>query len=145
MKKIIILILAVSIFYNCDNTRTDGDEQLIEADHDDRQEYDQLRKEGDYYVLSGTARERKAAFEKAASELEEDINKLKDSTTDEAVIQKLDEVQEKIDQARKKAAETDELIAENKSERANEKIEEAREKLEEARETYDESLDEIGM
>lgn len=145
MKHLLILIITSSLILSCDNERKEVEDegQLIEADRDDKTEFNELRREGDYYTFTGEAPERKSAFEKAAISLEENVNKLKNSTTNNDVQDKLSEVNEKIQEAREKAAKADEKIAANNYEDANEVIEDAREKLEEAREKYNEVLNRI--
>ena len=97
MKKILILVFIVAGFYSCDRaTEAENDNVELEADKDDRQNYDDMNADGEYYSFTGTAPERKSSFDAAASQLSSDIQKLKASTTDDDVIEKLDEVQEKI-------------------------------------------------
>lgn len=146
MKKVIMLLMMASIIFSCDNAATEAENENteLEADRADRNEYNGLAKEGDdYYVFTGTAPEQKNAFDKAASDLEADIKKLKNSTTDNDVVEKLDEVQEKINEAREKSKKADEKIVQNKLDDAEEAIDDAREKLEEAREKYLEALEKI--
>lgn len=95
------------------------------------------------YTFKGTATERVSSFNNASTDLQIKINELKNSTTDEEVVEKLDEANEKIAEAREKLLKADKKSIEGNTDDAVEKTEEAREKLDEAREKYMEALEKL--
>lgn len=141
MKKLLIILTILAFSVGCNNQGSDRDRDLdTEVDGiGANDEWDH----SSTYTFSGTATERVNSFNSASTDLQIKINELKNSTTDEDVVEKLDAANEKIAEAREKLLKADQKSIEGNTEDAVEKTEEAREKLDEAREKYMEALEKL--